>query len=146
MILYIIILIGIISFISILINSKNLTKSFDDNKDKIQKYSNELFEIHHSIKESIHSSMQDTMTGIHEGYIYEPNEIFNEKTFHDSFDALVEVESDYDRKRNVLKVNQCEHYMVKYYAKHILKYGTNREKAIYYNNVKLLIQNKIINE
>lgn len=112
----------------------------------IDDYIKQLDEMSDELQIHIFTAMLSGDTARREGNIPSYREIRNEDDFHISFEALMDVEIMYDSMREVLAVNQCAWYMVKYYGKLVMKYGNNREKAVLNNNIKLLKLNKIISD
>ena len=116
-------------------------------KDKeIKKYINQLDEMNEKLKTSIVENMLNSDLGSRYGtYLPFYFDIKDEKDFHRSFEVLLSIQTKFDLEDNPVAVNQLAWFMVKYYGEHIIKYGNDKEKALFVNNIKLLKLSKLIN-
>ena len=117
------------------------------NAKQVKKYINQLGELKEELTTSILEAMLNSELGSRYGinlpFYYS---IENEDDFHLSFEVLLYVQTTFDIERNVIAVNQIAMFMVRYYGEFIIKYGNEKERAFFANNIKLLKINKIIHD
>ena len=114
---------------------------------QVKKYIKQLGELKDELQASVYEIMLDSILGRRYGY-HLPFyfNIKNENDFHISFEVLLYIQTKFDLEKNVLAVNQIAMIMVRYYGELIIKYGDEREKAFFVNNIKLLKLNKLIHD
>ena len=112
---------------------------------QIKKYIEQVDEIPKELEVNILENMMKSSFGERYGtYLPFYFHIKDKTDFHLSFAALMFIQMKYDLDRNAVAVNQIAWFMLKKYGILILKYGDEKEKAFFANNIKLLKHNKFI--
>ena len=112
---------------------------------QIEKYIKQIDEIPEKLEVSILEDMLHSDFGQRYGtYLPFYFNIKNESDFHLSFAALMFIQMKYDLDRNIIAVNQTAWFMLKKYGNLITKYGDDKKKAFFVNNIKLLKLNRFI--
>ena len=141
MIIIVIILILLVCYI--LTYLKNRKNSNFLTEDKIKDYESQLENLEQK-------TMNDIKTSLEKLFYPEPiimaNEISNKKEFNNSISEVSLLAHTLEKNRNVTNIKILAHYVVKYYAPHIMKYGDVSNKAFYCKNVEILNKYKLINK
>ena len=139
--MFIFLIIGIIIFCYLL---RCLVMSSSLKQEDIDSYANQIPEFPYLEYEEIRKLFIYTDDHIYSNYTIMPKDIKNENDFKASYNNLMNAQIKADRTRQVLYVNKLAIFMIKYYGEFILRYGNNREKAVFKNNINLLKMNGII--
>lgn len=143
--MWVLIIILVVVFIIIWYNSLFFNKIHSD--EELINYSEQLEEMSEEVKRECYIALATfTDTARLFGNVKEYKNIENASAYKISIRALIDALYEADRKREIMVVNALAYYMVKYYTKLIIKYGSNAERGVLVNSIKLLKLNGFLKD